>query len=143
MRGRRDRGSAALFVAIFAPAMIFMAGLVIDGGGALEARQRAADIAEQAARAAANRCDVVLLRSVQECLITNRAEIEDAVRPYRQTDGVTTLTADFYDPAAPNQYRGVQVRVTMTFKTTLLGIVPQYKELTITETANAVAVTRL
>ena len=63
VRRKAERGSAALFVAIFAPAMIFMAGLVIDGGAALEAKQRASDIAEQAARAGAGQCDVALLRS--------------------------------------------------------------------------------
>ena len=68
-----DRGSAALFVAVFAPAMIFLAGLVIDGGSALEAKQRASDIAEQAARAAAGQCDVALLRSAGDCRITSRS----------------------------------------------------------------------
>ena len=70
---RPTRGSAALFVAIFAPAMIFLAGLVIDGGAALEVRQRAADIAEQAARAAGQQCNVGLLRSASECRITSEA----------------------------------------------------------------------
>jgi Flp pilus assembly protein TadG len=144
-RLRGDRGSAALFVAVFAPAMIFMAGLVIDGGAALEARQRAADIAEQAARAGANQCDVALLRSAGECRITDFGAVDTAVRPYRTTDGVTTLTAGPIEPVpgAGNQYYGVRVTVTMTFRTTLLGIVPAYKELTITGTADAVAVTRL
>jgi Flp pilus assembly protein TadG len=49
-----DRGSIALYLAIFATAMIAMAGLVIDGGAALATRQKAADVAEQAARAGAD-----------------------------------------------------------------------------------------
>lgn len=49
----RDEGSATLFVVVLAPALLAMAGLVIDGGYALAARQEAAATAEQAARAGA------------------------------------------------------------------------------------------
>ena len=141
-RGGAERGSTALFVAVFAPAMIFMAGLVIDGGAALEARQRAADIAEQAARAGANQCDVAILRSQGECQITDESAVAAAVRPYAQTEGVTLLTPTLIRNATGVSY-GVRVTVTMTFSTVLLGIVPEYETLTITETADAVAVTRL
>ena len=141
----RERGSAALFVAIFAPAMIFLAGLVIDGGAALEVRQRAADIAEQAARAAGQECDVGLLRSVSECRITSRPAAEAAAGPYLDNNGVTDWHLDLFDPApgTTDQYYGVRVTVTIEFRTTLLGIVPAYKTMTITQTGEAVAVTRL
>jgi Putative Flp pilus-assembly TadE/G-like len=49
-----DRGSVALIIAVFAVAMLAMAGLVIDGGAALAARGRAADLAQQASRAGAD-----------------------------------------------------------------------------------------
>lgn len=49
-----DRGSVALYFAIVAVAAIAMAGLVVDGGAALATRERAADVATQAARAGAN-----------------------------------------------------------------------------------------
>lgn len=52
LRGE-ERGSVALFFAIMAVAALAMAGLVIDGGNALATRQRAADVATQAARAGA------------------------------------------------------------------------------------------
>ncbi|MDQ2836232.1 MAG: pilus assembly protein TadG-related protein [Actinomycetota bacterium] len=58
----RDSGSIALYLAIFATAMIAMAGLVIDGGAALATRQKAADVADQAARAGANALSPVSLR---------------------------------------------------------------------------------
>jgi Flp pilus assembly protein TadG len=144
-RGARERGSAALFVAVFAPAMIFLAGLVIDGGAALEVRQRAADIAEQAARAAGQECDVGLLRSLSECRITDKAAAETAAGPYLQNNGVTDWRLDLFDPAAgtTDQFYGVRVTVTIRFSTTLLGLVPAYKTLTITQTGEAVAVTGL
>ena len=52
----------ALYLAIFATAMIAMAGLVIDGGAAIAAREKAADVADQAARAGANALSADSLR---------------------------------------------------------------------------------
>lgn len=139
-----DRGSAALFVAIFAPAMIFLAGLVIDGGAALEAKQRAADSAEQAARAAAGQCDVALLRSLGDCRITDRDAVNQAAAPYLQEDDFTPAPRiELTREVGAGQYHGVRVTVTVTFRTTLLGIDPNFKNLTVTETAEAVAVTGL
>jgi hypothetical protein len=143
LRQQAERGSAALFVAIFAPAMIFMAGLVIDGGAALEAKQRASDIAEQAARAGAGQCDVALLRSQAICFV-DTSLVPAAVAPYRNSPGVTDFGwVPLLDPHHPGQDNGVRVTVTMTFRTTLLGIMPKFKTLTITERADAVAVTGL
>lgn len=148
LRTRRpgaDRGSAALFVALFAPAMLFLAGLVIDGGAALEARQRAADIAEQAARAAGSQCNVALLRSAGECRLTDRAAAVRAAEPYLAGNGVTVSDLDFIDPVPGTfgQHYGVRVTVTITFQTVLLGIFPSYETLTVTQSADAVAVTGL
>lgn len=138
-----DRGSAALFVAIFAPAMIFLAGLVIDGGAAIEARQRGSDIAEQAARAAAGQCDVAVLRSRGVCRITSDSAARNAAGQFLADNGVTESTVVRTRPDAFGQYQGVRVDVTITFTTTLLGIVPEYKTLTVKESAEAVAVTGL
>lgn len=59
---RADRGSVAVFTAVFAVAVIFLLGLLVDGGSTLDARERAADMAEQAARAAATDLDPASLR---------------------------------------------------------------------------------
>jgi Flp pilus assembly protein TadG len=59
----RDRGSVSLYLAIFAIAIFALLALLVDGGTAINARERAADIAEQAARAAANQVDVADLRA--------------------------------------------------------------------------------
>jgi hypothetical protein len=143
LRGRDlQRGSAALFVAIFAPAMIFMAGLVIDGGSALEARQRASDTAEQAARAAVQECDEGLLRSLSECRITSKTRAEGAASQYIGP-GIDDWHLDLIDPAPGQGYYGVRVTIRITFRTTLIGIVPAFQNITINETADAVAVTGL
>ena len=53
VRRSDDDGSISLFFAIVTVAALMMAGLVVDGGAALAARERAADLATQAARAGA------------------------------------------------------------------------------------------
>jgi Flp pilus assembly protein TadG len=58
----RDRGSIALSFAITTVAALVMAGLVIDGGAALATRERAADLATQAARAGATALTPTSLR---------------------------------------------------------------------------------
>lgn len=58
-----DRGSMSVFTVIFSVVVFLLAGLLVDGGAAINARLRAADIAEQAGRAAADRIDVEQLRA--------------------------------------------------------------------------------
>lgn len=58
----RDRGAATVFVVAFAVVLLVLAGLVVDGGLAINARQRVADDVEQAARAGSQNIDVPTLR---------------------------------------------------------------------------------
>jgi Flp pilus assembly protein TadG len=58
-----DQGSVAVFTAFFTFAVLLLIALLVDGGSALNAKQRAADIAEQAARAAATDLNTAALRS--------------------------------------------------------------------------------
>lgn len=58
----RDQGAATVFLVAFATVLLVMAGLVVDGGLALNARQRVADDVEQAARAGSQHLDLVSLR---------------------------------------------------------------------------------
>ena len=57
-----ERGSVSLFVVFFALAALALASLLVDVGSAINAQERAADLAEQAARAAADSIDVTSLR---------------------------------------------------------------------------------
>ncbi|HZP50278.1 pilus assembly protein TadG-related protein [Actinocrinis sp.] len=63
-----ERGSFTFAVIFWALMAMMLAGLVVDGGLALTERQRAGDIAEQAARAAANDLDQNALRNGQYVL---------------------------------------------------------------------------
>lgn len=61
-RPRDESGAAAVFVIGVTLVMLACAGLVLDGGQALNARMRLADDLEQAARAGAQQIDVIHLR---------------------------------------------------------------------------------
>jgi len=51
---KKDRGSVSLWVVMFAFITMILLTLVVDGGQVMVAKARAADIAEQAARASAD-----------------------------------------------------------------------------------------
>ncbi|HEY3480375.1 MAG TPA: Tad domain-containing protein [Streptomyces sp.] len=63
LRQDGDRGSAAAAVLIFALIFMALAAFVVDGGLSISQRERAADIAEQAARFAAQDIDIEKLRN--------------------------------------------------------------------------------
>jgi Flp pilus assembly protein TadG len=61
-RDQSESGAATVFVVAFAVVLLVMAGLVVDGGLAINARQRVADDVEQAARAGSQNLNLALLR---------------------------------------------------------------------------------
>lgn len=72
---RGERGSMAVFTVIFSVVVFLLAGLLVDGGAAINARLRAADVAEQAARAGADRIDVDHLRATGGVRLLDEAEV--------------------------------------------------------------------
>lgn len=99
--GGDDRGALSVFVVAFAVVLLVMAGLVVDGGLAINARQKVADDVEQAARAGAQRLDEASLRDRGE-IVVNAPEAAAAARQY--------LAARRY-PTADVQVDGNRVRV--------------------------------
>ena len=69
-RTRDEDGSATIFVIGFAIVLFLCAGLVIDGGMAINKRMRIADDAEQAARIGADSIDVELFRTTEQLVIS-------------------------------------------------------------------------
>lgn len=59
---RDERGTATAFVVGMSITLLAAAGLVVDGGTALNSRMKLADDVEQAARAGAQEIDLVTLR---------------------------------------------------------------------------------
>jgi Flp pilus assembly protein TadG len=88
--GDPDRGSAALWLAITMVGMLIMAGLVLDGGAAIGAREQAADVAQQAARAGADALDPSALRAGNGSagLTANPAAADRAARAVLDAAGV-------------------------------------------------------
>jgi hypothetical protein len=64
----------SVFTVVFSVVVFLLAGLLVDGGAAINARLRAADIAEQAARAAANQIDVEHLRATGQAVLLGEGE---------------------------------------------------------------------
>ena len=131
-RPEGDRGTVAMFTTIFAVFVIALAGLVVDGGLAIHARQRAADIAEQAARAAADDVDVAYLRQ------TGKARIVATGEPCRRA----RLLASKY-PEVKGQIgcdssggQAARVAVQITVKLQLLGAFG-FPDMTMSSTATA------
>ncbi len=91
-----ERGSVTVFVTIMTVALIFMAGLVVDGGQILNARREAANVAESAARAGAQELDEDAARRDGSSVLDVRRAIERsqaflAANGYR---GTVSSTAD-------------------------------------------------
>ena len=86
--GRGDTGNASIVLVLITPALFGVAGLVVDGGRAINARQLAASQAEQAARAAADAVDVDAVRAGTGLLIDPLAARAAAQR-YLSAAGAT------------------------------------------------------
>jgi Flp pilus assembly protein TadG len=93
MRLRDDRGSVSLWVVIFAFVTLALLILIVDGGQVIVAKSRAADIAEQAARAAADDINPAALRNGQVTIAPGACDTpgpaSDLVATYMKGVGVT------------------------------------------------------
>jgi Flp pilus assembly protein TadG len=116
--GRPDRGSTVIWLLLLTPTLFGFAGLVLDGGRVLTARQKAANIAEQAARVGVDTLDIAAYR--------DSAGTVDRVDPTRARSAACRFVA----VARPGAHCVVQtagnrvtVRVTVTTPTAVLGVV--------------------
>jgi Flp pilus assembly protein TadG len=118
MRRRDERGSATVFVIGFAIVLFLCAGLVIDGGLAINKRMRIADDAEQAARIGADSIDAEALRHSDSAT----PKIDKALARQR----ITGYLADLgYGPGkwqAHIQADRVRVAIDDTSKTYILNL---------------------
>jgi Flp pilus assembly protein TadG len=113
---RDDRGAISVIVVLLAGAMFGLAGLVWDGGRAITARQHAADLAEQGARAGADDIDLTVLRNEGRDSIDVTRAIADACRYVRVAAPGAGCTATATSAA-------VTVHVTTRTPTALLGLI--------------------
>ncbi|GAA1542251.1 hypothetical protein GCM10009678_25900 [Actinomadura kijaniata] len=127
----RDRGAASLYVVLFTPIVFVLAGLLVDGGLAIHARQRAADIAEQAARAGADEIDDARLRETGEPILDpGRARAAACAFVGDYGDNVTGRGCDADEDE-------VTVEVQLTVDSHFLGILPGLGSFTVRSSASA------
>jgi Flp pilus assembly protein TadG len=118
-RARRgDRGSVTVFVVFFSIAVLALASLLVDLGNAVNAQERAADVAEQAARAAANSIDLAALRGGNVAIDTATACVNanQLIQTYASTSNIKAAMAPqgcTYQGPGPRQVT-VYVSVTTT-----------------------------
>jgi hypothetical protein len=128
-----ERGSVTVFTAVFAIAVIFLLALILDGGSALNAKERAMDIAGQAARAAADTIDLQALRTSGTAVIGPGACTAAAhlVSNYGQLLGhgldKVTSTAMVHCVAPPGS-RLATVQVTVSTRPLVPGIFAAFHE---------------
>ncbi len=114
---RLERGAASIFVIGMSIVLLVCGGLVVDGGLAINARMKAADDAEQAARVGADSIDVDALRSTGVVTV-NEGLARQRAAGYLEGRGYT-----------PGRYQiavvgnAVEVQVQTTSDTTLLQLV--------------------
>jgi Flp pilus assembly protein TadG len=119
LRWRGDRGTLTLFVVLFTPVVVLLAGLLVDGGIAINARERAADVAQQAARAGANDLNVAALRSGTVELAPGACNVANAfVGKYT---GIGAIPAGC-TPVQVNGHPGIKVSATVTVHPQFLGL---------------------
>jgi Flp pilus assembly protein TadG len=127
-----DRGTISLLTVIFTAAVFLLAGLLFDGGLAIHARERAYDIAEQAARAGANDIDQDTLRA------TGKAEISpDAIKAVNAFMAASYTERDMDFGCDPPQPQEMTCHVTIRVRSNFLGVLPGLASFTMTGTASA------
>jgi Flp pilus assembly protein TadG len=90
-----EAGFVSLYVVVITVGLLAMAGLVIDGGNALAAREQATDAAQQAARAGADALSPDSLRASPTGLTATPAAAQAAANRVLDTAGVKgTVSVD-------------------------------------------------
>ncbi|GGK36798.1 membrane protein [Pilimelia terevasa] len=109
-----DRGGVSVFVAMLAPVLLLLVGLVVDGAGQVRALQRADNVAAQAARTAGQAIDLPAAVAGGVKRIDPAAANEAASRYLLRAGATGTATV------APDR-QSVTVTATISHQPLLLG----------------------
>ncbi|WP_239516441.1 MULTISPECIES: pilus assembly protein TadG-related protein [unclassified Streptomyces] len=121
LRIRDDRGSGAAAMIMFSVLFLALAAFVIDGGMAISQRERAADIAEQAARYAAQDIDVGALYNGSGGAPINFANCGDRVEEFAEEVGMTGPDVAASRCVSADAQR-VEVEIQLTYQPVLTGM---------------------
>lgn len=128
-RRGRERGSAAIFTVLFTSVVLMLAALVIDGGMAISQRERAMDVAEQAARKVSDDTDEEALRDGR--VVINGGGCWEKAEQVAEAFGAGEITSCHVDGGAE-----VTVGVRIHYRPVLLGL---FTTRTFTATGSATA----
>ncbi|GAA2089671.1 pilus assembly protein TadG-related protein [Streptomyces albiaxialis] len=121
-RREGDRGSGAGAVILFAVLFMVLAAFVVDGGLSISQRERAADIAEQAARYAAQDIDEEALRESQgKNAPINYENCQPRVTEFAQQSGLSGADVAASGCVAASAQQ-VEVRIRLTYRPVLTGL---------------------
>lgn len=112
-----ERGSVSIFVIGLVVVLMAVAGLVVDGGRAVNAREKIMDDAEQAARAGANQVSDAGLRSGEAVQLDHDLAAGAAATYLRDRGYDPSRVVTSVDPTS------ISVSVTDTVPTALLSLV--------------------
>lgn len=117
-----DRGSGAAAVLIFAVVFMALAAFVVDGGLSISKRERAADIAEQAARYAAQDIDEDALRNdpAGTAPKINAGDCDRRVKEFAQMSHMSEADIGGSHCISANTQR-VEVSIQLTYQPILTG----------------------
>jgi Flp pilus assembly protein TadG len=132
-RARDEGGALSLMIVILFPALVCMAGIVVDGGAELTGHQNAYALAQEAARAGANAVNTSTAYSAGT-FVVNQQQAIAAAGSYLVAAGY-----DHYSVAAVGS-RAISVSVTIKQPTKLLSLIG-VNSFTCTGTATASLVT--
>ena len=127
-RTRGERGSISIWLAVSSFVMMILVGLAVDLGGQVHAKQRAHNIAAEAARTGGERVQAAPAIT-GDYVAVDAAAARTAAQAYLAASGVTgTVSVTGGDT--------ITVNVTDTYTTTFLSIIG-IGELTVTSSATA------
>ncbi|MFF8285845.1 TadE/TadG family type IV pilus assembly protein [Streptomyces albus] len=135
-----ERGSGAAAVIMFALLFMVLAAFVVDGGLSISQRERAADIAEQAARYAAQDIDEEALRASEgRNAPINYEHCPERVAEFASRSGLTAADVNASGCVSASAQQ-VEVRIRLTYRPVLTGLFYS-APLTVHGTATAESVT--
>lgn len=132
-----DHGRVSIFLAVAMIGVLAIVGLSFDGAGQLRTLQHADNLAAEAARAGGQAIDRATAIEGRPARI-NQRQAREAVANYLSAAGTTGHTVSFPQIAGETL---VQVRLTITYRRSMLGLFGFDDQVTVTGEATARAIT--
>ncbi|RIV38870.1 pilus assembly protein TadG-related protein [Micromonospora radicis] len=135
--GRDDQGRVSIFLAVALVGVLAIIGMAFDGAGQLRTLQRAENLAAEAARAGGQAIDLAAAIEGGPKRI-DQGQARRAVEDYLSAAGASGHTVNF--PVVGGETL-IRVRVTITYRRAMLGLLGFSNTVTVSGEATARALT--